>query len=64
MPSVKNQKEKRRKERESHKQVLSALKQNKSKQSIQPGKEEREIVYSQLAHDMEKTRDVVWRSMS
>ena len=55
----KEQKEKRRKERESHKQVLSALKQNKSKQSIQPGKEEREIVYSQLAHDMEKARDVV-----
>ena len=60
----KEPKEKRRKEKESHKQVLSALKQNKSKQSIQPGKEEREIVYSQLAHDMEKTRDVVWRSMS
>ena len=60
----KEQKEKRRKERESHKQVLSALEWNKSKQSIQPSKEEGEIVYSQLAHDMEKTRDVVWRSMS
>ena len=58
------QKEKRRKERESHKQVLNALEQNKSKQSIQPSKEEGEIIYSQLAHDMEKTRDVVWRSMS
>ena len=53
------QKEKRRKERESHKLILSALEQKKSKQSIQPGKEEGEIVYSQLAHDMEKTRDVV-----
>ena len=51
--------EKRRKERESHKLTLSALEQKKSKQSIQPGKEEGEIVYSQLAHDMEKTRDVV-----
>ena len=55
------QKEKRRKERESHKQILIALEQSKSKQ---PSKEEGEIVYSQLAHDMEKTRDVVWRSMS
>ena len=60
----KEQKEKRRKERESHKQVLSVLEQNKSKQSKQPSKEEGEIVYSQLAHDMEKTRDVVQRSMS
>ena len=53
------QKEKRRKERESHKLILSALELKKSKQSIQPRKEEGEIVYSQLAHDMEKTRDVV-----
>ena len=60
----KEQKEKRRKERESHKLVLSALVQKKSKQSVQPGKEEGEIIYSQLAHDMEKTRDVVCRSMS
>ena len=58
------QKEKRRKERESHKLILSALEQKKGKQSIQPGKEEGEIVYSQLAHDMEKTRDVVQRSIS
>ena len=58
------QKEKRRKERESHKLILSALEHKKSKQSIQPGKEEGEIIYSQLAHDMEKTRDVVRRSMS
>ena len=58
------QKEKRRKERVSDKLVLSALEQKKGKQSIQPGKEEGEIVYSQLAHDMEKTRDVVQRSMS
>ena len=55
----KEQKEKRRKERESHKLILSTLVQKKSKQSILPGKEEGEIIYSQLAHDMEKTRDVV-----
>ena len=55
----KEQKEKRRRERESHKLFLSALVQRKSKPSIQPAKEEGEIVYSQLAHDMEKTRDVV-----
>ena len=58
------QKEKRRKERESHRLILSALEQKKSKQSMQPRREEGEIVYSQLAHDMEKTRDVVRRSMS
>ena len=43
---------------------MNALKQSKSKQSKQPEKEEREVVYSQIAQDMEKTRDVVWRSMS
>ena len=60
----KEQKEKRRRERESHKLFLSALVQKKSKPSVQPAKEEGEIVYSQLAHDMEKTRDVVQRSLS
>ena len=55
----KEQKEKRRRERESHKLFLSALVQKKSKPSVQPAKEEGEIIYSQLAHDMEKTRDVV-----
>ena len=35
----KEQKEKRRQERESHKQVLNALKENKSKQLKQPDKE-------------------------
>ena len=59
----KEQKEKRRQERESHKQVLNVLKQSKGKQP-KPDKEEREIVYSQIAQDMEKTRDVLQRSMS
>ena len=44
--------------------ILSAFEQKKSKQPILPGKEERDVVYSQMAHDMEKTRDVVRRSMS
>ena len=43
---------------------MNALKENKSKQLKQPNKEEREVVYSQIAQDMEKTRDVVRRSMS
>ena len=59
----KEQKEKRRQEWESHKQVLNILKQSKGKQP-KPDKEEREVVYSQIAQDMEKTRDVVKRSMS
>ena len=37
------------------------LKQSKHKQ---PEKEEREVVYSQIAHDMEKTRNVIRRSVS
>ena len=58
----KEHKEKRRKEWESHKQALNALRQ--SKQPKQPNREEREVTYSQIAQDMEKTRDVVCRSMS
>ena len=60
----KEQKEKRRQERESHKQALNAPKENKSKQLKQHNKEEREVICSQIAQNMEKTRDVVQRSMS
>ena len=52
----KEQREKRRQEWESHRKALAVLKQNKPKQ---PQKEEREVVYSQIAQDMEKTRNVV-----
>ena len=60
----KQQKEKRRRERESHKVFLGTLIQKKSKPIVQPTKEEGDIVYSQLSHNMEKTRDVVQRSLS
>ena len=60
----KQQKEKRRKERESHKLFLGTLVQKKSKPTVQPAKEDGDVVYSQLSHDMEKTRDVVQRSLS
>ena len=60
----KQQKEKRRKERESHKVFLGALIQKKSKPTVQPMKEDGDVVYSQLSHSMEKTRDVVQRSLS
>ena len=60
----KQQKEKRRKERESHKVFLGTLIQKKSKPTVQPMKEDGDIVYSQLSHSMEKTRDVVQRSLS
>ena len=59
----KEQIEKRRQDWESHQQVLNALKQSKGKQP-KPDEEEREVVYSQIAQDMEKTRFVVQRSMS
>ena len=43
---------------------MNALKQSKGKQPKQPDKEEREVVYSQIAQNMEKTRNVVQRSIS
>ena len=55
------QKEKRRQEWESHRKALAVMKQSKHKQ---PEKEERDVVYSQIAHDVEKTRNVVQRSVS
>ena len=58
------QKEKRKTEREVHKMILDAFEKEKSKQSIPPRKEERVRVYMQIAQDMERTREVVRRSMS
>ena len=58
------QKEKRKQERESHKQTLDVLKERKKQQLKKPDKEEKKAVYSQIAQDMEKTRDVFQRSMS
>ena len=58
------QKERRRQERESHKQTLDALKERKKQQLKKPDKEENKAVYSQIAQNMEKTRDMVRRSMS
>ena len=58
------QKEKRKTEKEAHKMILDAFDKTKSKQSIPPRIEERERVYSQMAQDMEKTREVVRRTMS
>ena len=54
----KEQKEKRKQEWESHQQTLNTLKERKSQQCKQPNKES-EVIYSQIAQDMEKTRDVV-----
>ena len=53
------QKEKRRQERESHKQTLNVLKERKKQQLKKPDKDEKKAVYSQIAQNMEKTRDVV-----
>ena len=53
------QKEKRRQERESHKQTLDVLKERKKQQLKKPDKEGNKAVYSQIAQNMEKTRDVV-----
>ena len=40
------------------------MKQSKGKQPKQPDKEEREVVYSQIAQNMEKTRNMVRSSIS
>ena len=53
------QKEKRKTKKETHKMILDAFEKTKSKKSIPPRIEERERVYSQMAQDMEKTREVV-----
>ena len=60
----KEQKERRKQEQESHRQALHTMKQHKGKQPKQPDQKERENVYSQIAQNMEKTGDVVRRSMS
>ena len=56
--------EKRRQEWESHSKALDEMKQSKGKHPKQPDKEEREVVYSQIAQNMEKTRNVVRSSIS
>ena len=44
--------------------ILDAFVKEKGKQPILPRTEERERIYTQIAQDMEKTREVVQRSMS
>ena len=60
----KEQKEKMRQEWESHRKALDVMKQSKGKYPKQPDKKEREVVYSQISQNMEKTRNVVRRSIS
>ena len=55
------QNEKRRQERESHEWTLGFLKERKKQQ---PVKEDDKVVYSQIAQNMEKTRDMIRRTMS
>ena len=52
-------KKRRRQEWVSHRQALNALKQSKSKEPKQHDQEEREVVYSQIAQNMEKTGNVI-----
>ena len=60
----KEQKEKRKQEWESHKIALDVMKESKGKHPKQPSRDEREVVYSQIAQNMEKTRNVVRNSIS
>ena len=47
-----------------HKIALDQMKESKGKHPTQPGKKEREAAYSQMAQDMERTRNVVRNSIS
>ena len=60
----KEQKEKRKQEWELHKIALDVMKGSKGKHPKQPSRDERELVYSQIAQNMEKTRNVVRNSIS
>ena len=60
----KEQKEKRKQEWESYKIALDVMKESKGKHLKQPNKEERKVVYSQIAQNMEKTENVVRNSIS
>ena len=60
----KEQKEKRKQEWESLKIALDKMKESKGKHPKQPDEKEREITYSQMAQNMEKTRTVVRNSIS
>ena len=60
----KERKEKMRQEWESHRKTLDVMKQSKGKHPKQPGKEESEVIYSQIAQNMEKRRNVVRSSIS
>ena len=57
-------KRKRKQEWESHKIALDVMKESKGKHPKQPNREEREVVYSQIAQNMEETRNVVRNSIS
>ena len=56
-PFCKEQKEKRKQEWESHKIALDVMKESKGKHPKQPNREEREVVYSQIAQNMEKNKE-------
>ena len=58
------EKEKRRQERESHRQAMNAFKERKKQQLQKPDEAEKKAVYSQIAQNMEKTRDVFQRLIS
>ena len=60
----KEQKEKRKQEWELHKISLDVMKESKGKHPKQTDKEEREVVYSQIAQNMKKTRNMVRNSIS
>ena len=45
---------KRKQEWESHKTALDVMKESKGKHPKQPSSDEREVVYSQIAQNMEK----------
>ena len=60
----KERKEKKKQEWESLKIALDNMKEGKGQQVQQPDEKEREVAYSQMAQNMERTRTVVRNSIS
>ena len=64
MHFVKNEKKKGNRNRNHIKNALEMMKESKGKHPQQPSRDEREVIYSQIAQNMEKTRNVARNSIS
>ena len=64
MHFAKNEKKKGNRNGNQHRIALDVMKESKGKHPKQPNRDEKEVVYSQIAQNMEKTRNVVRNCIS